>query len=261
MKNNFFKTKIFQRILWISALLAIWELIAKAKVFSPLIFPSVEVIFKTFIEAVLSGEIIGITIFSMKLILEGMVIGIVFAVVLSSLSSYSKYFEDFVETLISIADPLPGIALLPLIILWLGVGEASIVFIIFHSVAWPLMRNLISGFKSIPNIYKQVGMNYGMNSIEITKSIMLPAAMPYFLSGLKISWSRAWRALISAEMIFGAVSGKGGLGWYIFKKRSFMDTPGIFTGLLVIIIIGVLVDDIVFNKLEAITIKKWGMSI
>ena len=166
-----------------------------------------------------------------------------------------------VETLVSIAHPLPGIALLPLIILWFGAGEISIIFIIVHSVVWPLVLNLLAGFKAIPKIYKQVGNNYGLNSLKIIRYIMLPASLPYFLTGMRISWARAWRALISAEMIFGAAGGKGGLGWFIFKNRVFMDTTGIFAGLIIIVVIGMLVEDLIFEKLEKVTIKKWGMTI
>ena len=183
------------------------------------------------------------------------------AVILSSLSILFKSFRGLVDTLVSIAHPLPGIALLPLIILWFGAGEISIIFIIVHSVVWPLVLNLLSGFKAIPKIYKQVGNNYGLNSFKIIRYIMIPASLPYFLTGMRISWARAWRALISAEMIFGAAGGKGGLGWFIFKNRVFMDTNGIFAGLIVIVVIGMLVEDLIFNKLEKVTIKKWGMTI
>ncbi|MGH4138434.1 ABC transporter permease [Clostridium sp.] len=261
MKSRLTNSKIFYKLFWSIILIIIWQIIYASRRFSPLIFPSVFAIVNSLCKSIASGEIIYGTIYSLELILKGLSIGLVLAVILSSLAILFKPFSGLVETLVSIAHPLPGIALLPLIILWFGAGEISIIFIIVHSVVWPLVLNLLTGFKSIPSIYKQVGNNYGLNSFEIIRHIMLPASLPYFLTGMRISWARAWRALISAEMIFGAAGGKGGLGWFIFKNRVFMDTTGIFAGLIVIVLIGMIVEDLIFDKLEKVTIKKWGMTI
>lgn len=261
MKSKFFKNKHFKRCFWIILLILIWEGIALRGKFSPLIFPPLEEILHSLYLSIISGEIIKETLYSFNLIFKGLFLGLIIAIILSSLSIVSPIFESFVDTLIAIAHPLPGIALLPLIILWLGTGENSIVFIIVHSVVWPMILNLITGFKSIPKIYKQIGQNYELNYFQTITSIMLPASLPYFLAGLKIGWARAWRALISAEMLFGAAGGQGGLGWFIFKRRVFMDTKGIFAGLIVIILIGILVEDFIFAKLEKTTVKKWGVTI
>ena len=130
-----------------------------------------------------------------------------------------------------------------------------------HSLLWPMILNILAGFRSIPKIYKEVGDNFGLGSLQNVCYIMIPASLPYLLAGIKIGWARAWRALISAEMLFGAAGGKGGLGWYIFQKRVFMDTVGIYGGLIVIILIGIFVEDLIFNKIENMTVKKWGMTI
>ncbi len=257
MKNRIINSKIF----WCIILVIIWQSLYVTGKFSPLIFPSVFEILKSLYKSIISGEIIYAAIYSLNLILKGLCIGLILAVILSSMSILFKSFRGLVDTLVSIAHPLPGIALLPLIILWFGAGELSIIFIIVHSVVWPLVLNLLAGFKAIPKIYKQVGNNYGLNSFNIIRYIMMPASLPYFITGMRISWARAWRALISAEMIFGAAGGKGGLGWFIFKNRVFMDTTGIFAGLIVIVVIGMLVEDLIFNKLEKVTVKKWGMTI
>ncbi|MGH4117853.1 ABC transporter permease [Clostridium sp.] len=261
MKSRLMNSKIFYKLFWSIILIIIWQIIYASRKFSPLIFPSVFEVVDSLCKSIVSGEIIDGTIYSLELILRGLSVGLILAVILSSLAILFKPCSGLVETLVSIAHPLPGIALLPLIILWFGAGEISIIFIIVHSVVWPLVLNLLTGFKSIPKIYKQVGNNYGLNSFEIIRHIMLPASLPYFLTGMRISWARAWRALISAEMIFGAAGGKGGLGWFIFKNRVFMDITGIFAGLIVIVVIGMIVEDLIFDKLEKVTIKKWGMSI
>jgi NitT/TauT family transport system permease protein len=119
---------------------------------------------------------------------------------------------------------------------------------------------LITGFKATPKVYSDVGRNIGLNRLALLKEIHIPASLPYLISGFKIAWARAWRALISAEMVFGAVGGKGGLGWYIFKQRVFMDTAGMFAALAVIMLIGILVEEVMFEKVEGLTIRKWGMT-
>ena len=86
---------------------------------------------------------------------------------------------------------------------------------------------------------------------------MLPASIPQIISGLKIAWARAWRALISAEMLFGITSGKGGLGWYIYDRRIFMDTPGMYAGLMVLVLIGLIFESLIFNGLEKMTSRRW----
>jgi len=255
------KNKYLVRMFWIFLFLVLWQVIALSGKFSPLIFPPLQDILIAFYKALVSGELIKETLYSFNLVLKGLFFGILIALILSALSIMFPIFESLVDTLLAIAHPLPGIALLPLIILFIGTGENSIIFIIIHSVLWPMLLNLITGFKGVPKIYGQIGLNYELTPLQNISKIMLPASFPYFLSGLKIGWARAWRALISAEMLFGAAGGEGGLGWFIFKKRVFMDTNGIFAGLIMIIVMGILVEDIIFANLEKTTVKKWGVTL
>ncbi len=260
MKIKAIFQKTYTKYIWIAILLLIWEMIATFSNINPLIFPSLEQIAGALIDSVVTGEILWQMLFSLSLILVGLVIGMVLAFLMSSLALLSPVFESFVDTCVSIFHPLPGIALLPLIILWIGTGSKAILFIIVHSVLWPMILNMKAGFKSIPAVYKKIGRNYQFSQLEIIFKIYVPASLPYFIAGLKIGWARAWRATISAEMIFGASGAIGGIGWYIFNKRVFMDTAGIFAGLFMIIFVGILVEDFFFNKIEANTINKWGMS-
>lgn len=259
MKSKKTRNQSNLKYLWIFLILLAWEGIAKATIVSPLAFPSLELIAESFVKSILSGEIISQISYSLGLIGIGLFIAVILSLILCSLSVLSPVVESFVDTLVSIFHPLPGIALLPLIILWIGTGSKAVVFIIIHSVLWPMILNMTAGFKSIPEIYKKIGRNYELNTWQIIRKIYIPASLAYVLAGLKIGWARAWRASISAEMIFGAAGGIGGIGWYIFNKRVFMDTPGLFAGLIMIIIIGITVEDLVFGKIEKATIKKWGM--
>jgi len=102
-------------------------------------------------------------------------------------------------------------------------------------------------------------MNIGLSKIGLITGIYIPATLPNIYAGLKIGWARAWRALISAEMVFGATGSKSGIGWFIYEKRAYLDVPAVFASLVVIVIIGIAVEDLLFNQIEKHTIRKWGM--
>lgn len=250
-----------QKFIFVILLILAWEITARAGLFNQLVFPSFSSIGAVFAEQVASGFLPRVTLYSLGLILKGLGISLVLAIVLSFLSTLSRLAENMVDVLNSILHPLPGIALLPVAMLWFGLSEASIIFIIVHSVLWPMVLNFITGFKSIPRIYMEVGQNYGLKGFRLLTEIMLPSSLPYLLSGIKIGWARAWRAAIAGEMVFGAVGTAGGLGWQIFKTRYDFDITGTFAALLAITIIGVLVEELFFKSIEKATVKKWGMSV
>jgi NitT/TauT family transport system permease protein len=103
------------------------------------------------------------------------------------------------------------------------------------------------------------GRNYGLGGLRIVLQILIPGALPAILSGLKIGWAFAWRTLIAAELVFGTTSGQGGLGWYIFQSRNELYTDKVFAGLAAVIVIGLLIEHIVFQSIERITVRRWGM--
>ena len=104
-----------------------------------------------------------------------------------------------------------------------------------------------------------VGRNYGLSGVGYVTRILVPAAFPSILSGLKVGWAFAWRTLIAAELVFGTTSGSGGLGWYIYENKNMLDIPAVFAGLFTVIIIGLLVESLIFRTIEQRTIRKWGM--
>ncbi len=259
--SNKLINKIIERFLWIGFLLLIWVLFIWIGDFSHLVLPSPWQVFRALFLGFSEGFLGKQIVISLVLILSGMCVGTLIAFFLLFLAVFSRMGESFVTTMTAVFHPLAGIALLPVIILWLGTGSLSIIFIIIHSVVWPMVTNLIAGYRSIPEPYWIVGRNYELSPLRMFIKITIPGSFPYIFAGLKISWARAWRALISAEMIFGAVFGKGGVGWFIFSKRVFMDTPGMFAGIIVVIIIGILVEDLVFGIVENRTVRRWGMSV
>jgi NitT/TauT family transport system permease protein len=143
--------------------------------------------------------------------------------------------------------------------LWFGLGQGSLIFVLLHSVTWVVAMNTHSGFLSVSQTLRMVGRNYGLSLPGYVFRILVPAAFPSILSGLKIGWAFAWRTLVAAELVFGASSGKGGLGWYIFENKNELEIANVFAGLLTVIVIGLVVDSLVFRQIEKRTLSRWGM--
>lgn len=225
-----------------------------------LLLPSVTQTARALVEDTASGELPAKVMVSLGVLLKGYALGIALAFVLTTLAVTTQLGRDLLSTLTSMLNPLPPIALLPLALLWFGLGEKSLVFVLVHSVLWPLALNTYSGFMGVSETLRMAGRNYGLRGLRLVALILIPAALPSILSGLKIGWAFAWRTLIAAELVFGATNGKGGLGWYIYQNRNELFTDKVFAGLAVVIVIGLVVENLLFNTLERLTIKRWGMA-
>lgn len=251
--------EIRTQIIFIICFLAAWQAVYQMQVFPQLMFPSLKEIGESFIDGFKDDSLLRYTMYSMSLIIKGLAIGIILAFVFSSIAVVSKIFHAIYNLVVSICDLLPGVALLPLAILWFGIGEATIIFIVVHSILWPMSRSIMDGFKSVSSIYIESGKNMGLKGLGLVTGVYLPAAFTHVLSGMRVGWARAWRGLISVEMIFGTTGSGAGIGWFIFMKRTNVDIAGVFAALIVIIIIGIIVEYGVFHTIEKRTVKKWGM--
>ena len=247
------------RKLFILALLAIvWQAYA-LYLDNELLLPTFGETVVTLWKLVVSGEILLKAWASIKVLMQGYLVGIVLALALTVLAVTTRIGNDLLETLTAMFNPLPAIALLPLALIWFGLGTPSLVFVLVHAVLWPVALNTHSGFLAVSNTLRMVGRNYGLRGLPYVARILVPAAFPSILSGLKIGWAFAWRTLIAAELVFGATSGSGGLGWFIYENKNLLDIPAVFSGLFTVILIGLLVEGLIFRKLEQHTVRKWGM--
>jgi NitT/TauT family transport system permease protein len=189
----------------------------------------------------------------------GYALGLSAAAVATALAATNGYGTDFLAILTAMFNPLPAIALLPLALLWFGLGTPSLVFVIVHSVIWAVALNTVAGFASVPQTQRMAGMNYGLSGISFLIQVLVPAAFPSILTGMKIGWAFAWRTLIAAELVFGVTSNQGGLGWFIFESRNELDIASVFAGLMMVTIIGLIVENVIFRVIEARTVRRWGM--
>lgn len=246
--------KVFILVLLASA----WELYARW-LGNDLLVPTFSATVDALWDGVRSGVILQRAAASVRVLLVGYSVALVLAALLTVLAISTRIGTDFLETMTAMFNPLPAIALLPLALIWFGLGMGSIVFVLVHSVLWAVALNTHAGFRSVSQTLKMVGRNYGLTGLRFVLSILIPAASASILAGLKIGWAFAWRTLIAAELVFGVSSGQGGLGWFIFESKNQLNIPDVFAGLLTIILIGLFVENVVFRLLEARTIQKWGM--
>jgi NitT/TauT family transport system permease protein len=254
------RNKTLNQGMFIIGMMILWELLARTECFPPLLFPSLSSILINLATEIASGEILGMISFSLYLVGVGLGFAILTAAVIATLAMISQLISDWVQALMAILHPLPGIAVLPIIILWLGTGPQSIIAVIWFSAVWPLIANLHTGLRSVSATQIEVGRNLGLKGITLVRFVLLPGAFPYILTGIRIAWARAWQASVAAEMVFGASGGIGGLGWFIYKKRFFMEIPSVFGGMLVIILLGLLVERFCFEYVEVRTVRRWGMT-
>jgi len=247
-----------RRIMVLIVLGVAWEAYARY-IANPLLFPSLSDTMEAFWDAALRGPLLDRTLTSLSVLGMGYALGLAIAAVFTTIAVSTRVGTDLLSTLTAMFNPLPAIALLPLALLWFGLGAKSLVFVIVHSVLWAVALNTHSGFMSVSPTLRMAGQNCGLKGLSYVTLLLVPAAFPSILTGLKIGWAFAWRTLIAAELVFGASSRSGGLGWFIFENRNQLETPSVFAGLLTVIIIGLVVESVIFRSLENATIRRWGM--
>ncbi len=260
IKLKAFNTKTSRQVIFIIMLMIGWESLSRIGHLPALLFPSLSSVLKELMAQTVNGELIHRTCFSLYLIGMGLGLAIALALILTILAACIPIISEWVQVLMAVLHPLPGIAILPIVILWLGTGPQSIIAVIVMSAVWPLVANLHTGLKTIPVTQIEVGKNLGLGGIRLVWSILLPGAFPHILSGLRVGWARAWQAAVAAEMVFGASGGEGGLGWFIYKERFFMEIAAVFAGMIVIVMIGLIVERLFFEVIEIKTVRRWGMT-
>lgn len=247
-----------RRLAIVAVLCVAWQGYAM-RLGNPLILPTLTDTLAAGWQATLSGELPHRVVLSMRVLLAAYAVGIVLALALAMLAELTRIGGDILAVLTAMFTPLPGIALMPVALLWFGLGPGGFVFVVIHSVVWPVAINTHAGFAGVPATLRLVGRNYGFGGWQMTLLILIPAALPSILTGLRVGWAFAWRTLIAAELVFGVATGSGGLGWYIFQARDAFALPDVFAGLVTVAVIGLVVESVIFRTVEAFTVRRWGV--
>ena len=211
----------------------LWEAFALLGPFPPKLFPGVETIFSTFVRLVGNGILLVHASSTLLRLILAFLLATLIGVGLGIIIGRYRWAEDFFLPLVSIGNPIPGLAYAPLFVLWFGLGNLPAILLVAFAAAFPIVLNTWTGVK-----------------------VVLPGALPYILTGLRLGLARAWRVLVAVEML---TSVRLGLGWLIFGAREFLNTDVMMAGIAVIGLIGFLLEKLVFQKLEELTLVRWGM--
>jgi NitT/TauT family transport system permease protein len=234
----------------------IWEIIALAGVFPRRLFPTLEDVASSFVQLTISGILPHHAIDTIIRLLSGFTLAGIFGVTIGVLMARSRRAEDIFLPLVSICAPIPGLAYAPLFLLWFGLGNLSSVLLVGFVSAFPIIFNSWTGVKAVKEIWIRSAQSMGADDRRLFRHVILPGALPYILTGMRLGLAQAWRILVAVEMLAAV---PWGLGWMIFGARKFLNTDVMMAGIVVIAIIGLALEKFVFRKIENYTVVRWGM--
>ena len=235
---------------------SIWEFVARAGIFPPRLFPSLVEVATAFAQLTASGILPHHALDTIVRLLGGFALAAILGVTLGILMGRSRRMEDILLPLVSVLAPIPGIAWAPLFLLWFGLGSQPAMLLVAFVSAFPIIFNTWTGVKAVKEIWVRSAQAMGADDRRLFVKVIVPGALPYILTGLRLGLAQAWRALVGVEMLAAV---PWGLGWMIFGAREFLNTDVMLAGVVVIGALGLALEKLVFQKLEKLTVMRWGM--
>jgi NitT/TauT family transport system permease protein len=237
-------------------LIAIWMVLAKLKIWPPYVFPTPKGVAESLWAGFADHSFWIAIAVSMKRMLLGYSLSVVLGMVLGLAVASNKFLEETMGGLLVSLQSLPSICWLPLAVLWFGLSEKAILFVVVMGSLLSVTIAMETGRQQMPKIYGMAGRNLGASGFKLFWYVLLPASLPFILSGLKQGWAFAWRSLISGEMIFVSL----GLGQLLMMGRDLNDMSQVIAVMMLIIAIGYIVDGLVFKTIERRLQHKWGLA-
>jgi NitT/TauT family transport system permease protein len=234
----------------------IWEIVARAGMFPRKLFPPLEDIAATFVRLTAEGILPHHVLDTLLRLTAGFALAALVGVAIGIAMGRWRLSEDIFLPLVSIGAPIPGIAYAPLFLLWFGLGNGTTILLVGFVSAFPIIFNTWTGVKSVKEIWVRSAQAMGADDRRLFVKVIVPGALPYILTGLRLGLAQAWRILVGIEMLAAV---PWGLGWMIFGAREFLNTDVMLAGVVVIGIIGLALEKLVFQKLEEYTVMRWGM--
>jgi ABC-type nitrate/sulfonate/bicarbonate transport system permease component len=235
---------------------SIWEAVAHAGIFPPKLFPSLGVVFATLVRLIVSGIMWAHAEGTLVRLVLGFLIAAVVGVSLGIAMGRYRWVEDVFMPIVSIGYPIPGLAYAPLFVLWFGLGDIPAILLVGVASSFAVIINTWKGVKAVRPVWIRAAESMGASGPQMFRKIMLPASLPFILTGLRLGLAQAWRILVAVEMLM-AVS--HGLGWMIFGAQQFLNTDVMLSGIIMIAVIGMLLEKQVFERIERYTVVRWGM--
>jgi NitT/TauT family transport system permease protein len=235
---------------------ALWEIVAHAGLFPPRLFPPLEAVAAALVRLTLNGILPHHILDTLIRLGIGFGLAALVGVGIGIAMGRSRRAEDILLPVVSIGAPIPGLAYAPLFLLWFGLGNVSAVLLVAFVSAFPIIYNSWIGVKAVKDIWVRSAQAMGADNRRLFRHVILPGALPYIMTGLRLGLAQAWRILVGVEMLAAV---PWGLGWLIFGAREFLDTDVMLAGIVVIAVIGLALEKLVFQPLEQFTVVRWGM--
>jgi NitT/TauT family transport system permease protein len=241
-------------------LLAIWSVIVQLKIWSPILLPSPQSVGEYLLGAARDGTLLQATSVTVRRLLIGYLIGIAIGLPLGLLTSASKFVEDTIGVLALGLQTLPSVCWIPLALLWFGQTESAMLFVVIMGTVWSVVIATDTGVRNIPPIYARAARTMGSRGLHKWTKVILPASLPYLVSGMKQGWAFAWRSLMAAEIYVTILTGFG-LGHLLHYGRELHAMDQVIGVMFVIVLIGLLTDKIVFAPIERFLHRRWGTGL
>jgi len=235
---------------------AIWEIVAHSGAFPPRLFPTLEEVAATLVRLTAAGILPHHAAETLYRLAAGFAVAALAGVAIGIAMGRSRRAEDLLLPLVSIGAPIPGLAYAPLFLLWFGLGDTGSIVLVAFVAAFPVIQNSWTGVKAVKEIWIRAAQTMGADGRRLFRHVILPGALPYILTGLRLGLAQAWRILVAVEMLAAV---QWGLGWLIFGAREFLNTDAMLAGIAVIGAIGLALEKFVFQRLERYTVVRWGM--
>ncbi len=245
-----------KKIAFYAGIIVVWQIVFSLNIWSVHIFPSPVQVAQDLVYGAADGSLpFGIAT-SMWRLIVGLIISIAGGITLGIFMARVESVNQTIGSLVLGLQSVPSVAWVPLALLWFGLTDAGIIFVTVASSLFAVTINTYSGMKNVPTSYIAAARNMGASGVQLITHVMLPAAFPYLISGFKQGWAFAWRGVISAEIIFSFL----GLGFLLNVGRELNDISQVIATMLVIMVIGILIDGLVFKKVERRVMSRWGLA-
>jgi NitT/TauT family transport system permease protein len=247
---------IIRAAVTLAAAAALYETLARSGTFPAVLLPTLPKIARALLESFADGTMPLHVLYTMYRVLFGLSLAMIVGLPLGILMARRPAVEHFFLPLVSALMPIPSFALVPLFMLWFGIGNTTTVLIVFYAATFPLLFNTWSGVRSVNPLWLRAAGAMGADERRLFWNVIIPGASPFIITGLRQAFLRAWIAVVGAEMI---AASDWGLGWVIFDAKEFLNADLMLASLAVIGAIGFVFERLVFGTLERVTVLRWGM--
>jgi NitT/TauT family transport system permease protein len=245
-------------MLFFTLLIVLWEALSRTGWYSPVLLPSPLFVGEYLWQSAQDGTLWTATFVTMRRLIVGYLIGILFGVPLGLLTARLKVFQDTIGLLALGVQTLPSVCWVPLALLWFGQTETAMLFIVVMGTLWSVIIATENGVRTMPPTYLRAARTMGSKGLHTWVKVILPASLPYLVGGMKQGWAFAWRSLMAAEIFVTILTGFG-LGQLLHYGRELHAMDQVVAIMIVIVVIGLLADRILFSPWENFLRRRWGL--